>query len=43
MAHVLVPAEKIVPTYGILAYEPVQMLTLCDKHKPNNLKTYYKE
>ena len=43
MALVLLPPDSIVPTYGILASEPVQMLTLCEKHKLNNLKTYYKK
>ena len=43
MSLVLLPAESIAPTYGMLASEPVQMLTVCEKHKLNNLKTYYKK
>ena len=43
MALVLLPAESIAPTYEMLASEPVQTLTLCEKHKLENLKTYYKK
>ena len=41
MALVLLPAESIAPTYEMLASEPVQMLTVCDKEKLGKLKSYY--
>ncbi|KAI6656184.1 hypothetical protein LOD99_1517 [Oopsacas minuta] len=43
MALVLLLAESIAPTCEMLASEPVQTLTLCEKHKLENLKAYYKK
>ena len=43
MDLVLLPGESIAPTYEMLASKPVQTLTLCEKHKLKNLKTYYKK
>ena len=43
MALALLPTDSITPTYEMLASEPIQMLTLCEKHKLNKLKTYYKK
>lgn len=43
MALALLPADSISPTYAMLASEPIETLTLGEKHKLKNLTTYYKK